>query len=51
MSDREQTAAHYETCGDVYTLTVDTEDAGSYVIKDCPCPKPDSPATCTTTED
>lgn len=39
--------AHYDACDDAYVLTVTTGDGRTDVVKDCPCPKPDRPATCT----
>lgn len=43
--------AHYDTCDDAYTLTITTADGKFQYVKDCPCPQPERPATCTATED
>lgn len=43
--------AHYDTCDDAYELTITTGDGWTDVVKDCPCEKPEGPATCTPTED
>lgn len=40
--------AHHDTCDDAYELTITTANGQTDVVKDCPCPSPERPASCTT---